>query len=85
MERAFFSNAARFLTEPSLFPKPATHAARAVTGQAAMPDTGGDTRFIGNSCPAVEFGPLTKTIHHIDERIALGNLTPVDQNVSWNS
>ncbi|MEG9884576.1 MAG: M20/M25/M40 family metallo-hydrolase [Hyphomicrobiales bacterium] len=77
-ELALFSNTASFLTEPGLFTEFATHVVCSVTGQAATPDTGGgasDAGFIGNYCPVVEFGPVNKTIHQVDERIALDDLT----------
>jgi succinyl-diaminopimelate desuccinylase len=50
---------------------------RAVTGrQPALSTSGGtsDARFIKDHCPVVEFGLVGKTMHMIDERVALADL-----------
>lgn len=52
-------------------------AARSVTGrQPELSTSGGtsDARFIKNYCPVLEFGPTNKTIHQIDECIAVDEL-----------
>ncbi len=38
--------------------------------------TGGtsDARFIKNACPVVEFGLVGKTMHQVDERVAIADL-----------
>ena len=49
----------------------------AVTGrQPALSTSGGtsDARFIKNYCPVVEFGLVGKTMHMVDERVALADL-----------
>lgn len=49
----------------------------AVTGRTpVMSTTGGtsDARFIKNYCPVVEFGLVGKTMHMVDERVALADL-----------
>jgi len=45
-------------------------------GQAALSTSGGtsDARFIKNYCPVIEFGPTNKTIHQVDECIAVSEL-----------
>lgn len=52
-------------------------AVQSVTGrQAELSTSGGtsDARFIKNYCPVLEFGPINKTIHQIDERIEVDEL-----------
>ncbi len=47
------------------------------TGTEAILSTGGgtsDARFIKNYCPVIEFGPINKTIHQVDERIKVKEL-----------
>ncbi|VAW03276.1 N-succinyl-L,L-diaminopimelate desuccinylase [hydrothermal vent metagenome] len=47
------------------------------TGTEAILSTGGgtsDARFIKNYCPVIEFGPINKTIHQVDERIEVKEL-----------
>ncbi len=47
------------------------------TGREATLSTGGgtsDARFIKNYCPVIEFGPLNKTIHQVDECISVAEL-----------
>ena len=42
----------------------------------ALSTTGGtsDARFIKDYCPVVEFGLVGKTMHMVDERVALSDL-----------
>jgi succinyl-diaminopimelate desuccinylase len=44
--------------------------------QAELSTSGGtsDARFIKNYCPVIEFGPLNKTIHQVDECLAVDEL-----------
>jgi succinyl-diaminopimelate desuccinylase len=49
----------------------------AVTGRTPQLSTSGgtsDARFIKDYCPVVEFGLVGKTMHMIDERVALADL-----------
>lgn len=41
--------------------------------EAGLSTSGGtsDARFIKNYCPVIEFGPINKTIHQVDERISV--------------
>ena len=50
---------------------------RAVTGRMPGLSTSGgtsDARFIKDYCPVVEFGLVGKTMHMVDERVALADL-----------
>jgi succinyl-diaminopimelate desuccinylase len=52
-------------------------AIEAETGRSpVLSTTGGtsDARFIKNVCPVVEFGLIGKTMHAVDERIAVADL-----------
>jgi len=57
------------------------------TGVVPLVNTGGgtsDARFIKDFCPVVEFGPLSQTIHQVDERITvedLETLTKIYQSI----
>jgi succinyl-diaminopimelate desuccinylase len=71
------SNAPAFLTQPDAF----THQVMAVieseTGlKPALSTTGGtsDARFIKDYGPVLEFGLVGKTMHQIDERVAVADL-----------
>ncbi len=49
----------------------------AVTGRMPQLSTSGgtsDARFIKDYCPVVEFGLVGKTMHMVDERVALADL-----------
>lgn len=53
-------------------------AIRAETGRTPALTTGGgtsDARFIKDLCPVVEFGPVNKTIHAVDEHVPVSELT----------
>lgn len=55
---------------------------RAVVGKApALSTSGGtsDARFIKDYCPVVEFGLVGKTMHMVDERVALADLESLTQ------
>ncbi|QPC43839.1 succinyl-diaminopimelate desuccinylase [Kaustia mangrovi] len=77
LELAFSSNADSFVTEPGPFVDLVAAAVGEATGVAPDLNTGGgtsDARFIKDYCPVVEFGPVNKTIHQVDERIPLDEL-----------
>ena len=58
-----------------------THAVQSHTNQTPeLSTTGGtsDGRFIATICPqVVEFGPVSKSIHQIDERVEIACMTPL--------
>ena len=71
------TNALAFLTQPGPFVELVAQAITAETGRApAFSTTGGtsDARFIKSHCPVVEFGLVGKTMHAVDERIAVSDL-----------
>ena len=71
------TNAHAFLTQPGLFVDMVASAIEAETGRSpVLSTTGGtsDARFIKNVCPVVEFGLIGKTMHAVDERIAVADL-----------
>ncbi len=71
------TNAVAFLTEPDAFVTTVAGAIEAETGRGpTLSTTGGtsDARFIKNYCPVVEFGLVGRTMHQIDERVAVADL-----------
>ncbi len=53
-----------------------------VTGNRPQLSTSGgtsDARFIKDYCPVVEFGLVGKTMHMVDERVALADLETLTQ------
>ena len=71
------TNAVAFLTKPGPFVDMVADAVEAETGKRpALSTTGGtsDARFIKNYCPVVEFGVVGKTMHQIDECVAVDDL-----------
>ena len=71
------TNAHAFLTQPGPFVDMVARAIEAETGRSpVLSTTGGtsDARFIKNVCPVVEFGLIGKTMHAVDERIAIADL-----------
>ena len=71
------TNAVAFLTEPGRFVDMVADAVEAETGRRpALSTTGGtsDARFIKSYCEVVEFGLVGKTMHAVDERIAVSEL-----------
>jgi succinyl-diaminopimelate desuccinylase len=71
-----------FLTEPGPLVETMTGAVRAITGRTPALSTGGgtsDARFIKDHCPVVEFGLVNKTIHQVDEHVALADLEKLTQ------
>ena len=72
------SNAAPFVTKPGPFVDLVVGAIKETTGRAPkLSTTGGtsDARFITHSCPVLEFGLVGQTMHQVDERTAVGDLT----------
>ncbi|MCB1387215.1 MAG: succinyl-diaminopimelate desuccinylase [Nitratireductor sp.] len=66
-----------FLTGQTDFVAGLSRAIRAVTGRTPEFSTGGgtsDARFIKDYCPVVEFGLVGRTMHQVDERVALADL-----------
>jgi len=71
------SNADVFLTTAGPFLDLVVDAVFDITGQRPRLSTSGgtsDARFIKNYCPVVEFGLVGRTIHQVDERVALADL-----------
>ena len=68
-----------FLTSPDgVLVEQLIAAIRTETGRTPALTTGGgtsDARFIKDLCPVVEFGPVNKTIHAVDERVSVAELT----------
>ncbi|MCP4383895.1 MAG: succinyl-diaminopimelate desuccinylase, partial [Hyphomicrobiales bacterium] len=67
-----------FLTRSEALIGPLTAAIGECTGQAPELTTGGgtsDARFFKDVCPVVEFGLVGDTIHQIDERVPIDDLT----------
>jgi len=66
-----------FLTPPGELSAMLTDAVRTVTGiEPELSTTGGtsDARFIRNYCAVAEFGMTGRTMHKVDERVALADL-----------
>ncbi len=72
------SNAAAFVAPPGPFVDLVAGAVAEVTGRMpALSTTGGtsDARFIKDYCPVLEFGLVGRTMHQVDERTPVGDLT----------
>ncbi len=72
------SNAAPFVAKPGPFVDLVVGAIKETTGRAPkLSTTGGtsDARFITHYCPVLEFGLVGQTMHQVDERTAVGDLT----------
>jgi succinyl-diaminopimelate desuccinylase len=72
------SNADSFVAKPGRFVDLVSAAIKDVTGrQPALSTTGGtsDARFIKNYCEVLEFGLVGQTMHQVDERTAVADLT----------
>lgn len=70
-------NSQAFLTEPGPFLEAVAEAVFSVTGQKPDYSTSGgtsDARFIKDYCPVIELGLVGKTMHKIDEEVALADL-----------
>jgi succinyl-diaminopimelate desuccinylase len=71
------TNSIAFLTEPDGFVELVRDAAEAETGmRPELSTTGGtsDARFICRYCPVIEFGLVGKTMHGVDENVAVEDL-----------
>jgi succinyl-diaminopimelate desuccinylase len=72
------SNAGVFVTKPGPFTELVSNAVAEVTGRKpVLSTTGGtsDARFITHFCPVVEFGLVGQTMHQVDERVPVADLT----------
>ncbi len=66
-----------FLTKPGPLVDTMRAAVEAETGRQPALTTGGgtsDARFIKDFCPVIEFGLVNKTIHQVDEHVAVADL-----------
>ncbi|MBX9909067.1 MAG: succinyl-diaminopimelate desuccinylase [Beijerinckiaceae bacterium] len=75
------TNAVAFLTQPGPFVAMVGDAVEAQTGRRpALSTTGGtsDARFIKSYCPVVEYGPVGKTMHQVNEEVALADLVALE-------
>jgi succinyl-diaminopimelate desuccinylase len=71
-----------FLTQPGPLVQTMRDAVHAVTGRTPELTTGGgtsDARFIQAYCPVIEFGLVNKTIHQVDEHVAVADLEQLTQ------
>lgn len=67
-----------FVTEPGALSELVAGAVEQVLGRRPEPSTTGgtsDARFIKRLCPVVEFGLVGQTMHKVDERIAVADVT----------
>jgi succinyl-diaminopimelate desuccinylase len=72
------SNADTFVTKPGPFVDLVSAAIKEVTAkEPRLSTTGGtsDARFIKNYCPVLEFGLVGQTMHQVDERTTVADLT----------
>jgi succinyl-diaminopimelate desuccinylase len=72
------SNADSFVTSPGPFVDLVVGSIKEITGRApTLSTTGGtsDARFIKNYCPVLEFGLVGQTMHQVDERTPVADLT----------
>ncbi len=72
------SNANSFVAEPGAFVDLVSDAIKEVTGAVPkLSTTGGtsDARFIKDYCPVLEFGLVGQTMHQVDERTSVADLT----------
>ena len=71
-----------FLTRDDKLIETLSGSVKAVTGRTpALSTSGGtsDARFIKDFCPVVEFGLVGKTMHMVDERVAVADLETLTQ------
>jgi succinyl-diaminopimelate desuccinylase len=76
------SNADSFVATPGPFVDLVSAAIKEVTAAApTLSTTGGtsDARFIKNYCPVLEFGLVGQTMHQVDERTPLADLTTLTE------
>ena len=70
-------NALAFVTAPCAFTSLVVEAVEAETGRRpALSTSGGtsDARFISAACPVVEFGLVGRTMHAVDEHVAVADI-----------
>ena len=66
-----------FITLPGDFSDLVAGAVKAETGRSPQLSTSGgtsDARFVKNHCPVVEFGLVGRTMHQVDERVAVDQI-----------
>lgn len=66
-----------FLTPPGELSALVARAVEAETGRKPVASTSGgtsDARFVKDHCPVVEFGLVGKSMHQVDERVALADI-----------
>jgi succinyl-diaminopimelate desuccinylase len=71
-------NAESFVTKPGAFTDLVVAAIEETTGRRPDLNTGGgtsDARFITRYCPVIEFGLVGQTMHQVDERTPVADLT----------
>jgi succinyl-diaminopimelate desuccinylase len=71
-------NSQSFITKPGPFVAMVSEAIAEVTGrQPELSTSGGtsDARFIKDYCPVIEFGLVGQTMHAVDERVPVADLT----------
>ncbi len=77
LEATFNGNADAFVTKPGPLLDTMIAAVEAETGRTPELSTGGgtsDARFVKDYCPVIEFGLVNRSIHAIDERVAVADL-----------
>ena len=77
LEATFNGNADAFVTKPGPLVDTMIAAVQAETGRTPELSTSGgtsDARFVKDYCPVIEFGLVNKSIHAIDERVAVADL-----------
>lgn len=71
-----------FLTRSDALIDALSSAVQATTGRKPELSTGGgtsDARFVKDYCPVVEFGLVGQTMHQVDERVEVSDLTQLTQ------
>ncbi len=66
-----------FLTPPGDFSALVARAVQDETGLVPLPSTSGgtsDARFVKDHCPVVEFGLVGRSMHQVDERVAVADI-----------
>ena len=66
-----------FITPPGDLSDLIGEAVKAETGRTPELSTSGgtsDARFVKNHCPVTEFGLVGKTMHQVDERVAVADI-----------
>lgn len=82
LEANFTGNADAFVTKPGPLVETMIAAITAQTGRTPDLSTSGgtsDARFVKDFCPVIEFGLVNKSIHAIDERVAVNDLATLTQ------